>query len=330
MANITYSNADKRNGSYSGRTNSGIITQDRQRMEILKMLQNDPAMGAGYLLGSAIGKKYWGDKQAKSRAEANFMTLHPDATKDQFNQYYDAIKSGASRNDALAKIGFAPMREYGQGDTGGIQVNRDANGNFAGVTAGPQSAWAARDRALETIKNGGGNILYSGMGDNGATVAPSADNIPRTPQQSNASGVTMNNAGVTGGVETPQQAYQNMANGVSYNNGNTPTGYAAVNGVRDQGNVMQGASTPSLPEVPHVDPSQQGSSSHGGGGGLLSAVANAAAQSQAQVPAANEAYDYVPGYTNPQDMETNPFLKKVDILRSLGSLFTRNPQLYSQ
>ena len=111
MANITYTNADK---NFKSTGNSGSITMDRQRMAILQMMQKDPQMMTGYLIGNAIGKKYWGDKQAKSRAEANFMVLHPNATRDQFNQYYKAIKSGMSRNDALAQIGFAPMREYGK------------------------------------------------------------------------------------------------------------------------------------------------------------------------------------------------------------------------
>ena len=152
-------------------------------------MQKDPQMMTGYLIGSAIGKKYWGDKQAKSRAEANFMVLHPNATRDQFNQYYKAIKSGMSRNDALAQIGFAPMREYGAGDTTGVQVSRDANGNLTGISTGPQSAWDAREKALNEYKNGGGKVLYEGRTGANA-VAPAADNIPRTPQQSGQVPVT--------------------------------------------------------------------------------------------------------------------------------------------
>lgn len=234
MANITYTNADK---NFRSTGNSGSITMDRQRMAILQMLQKDPALGSGYLLGSAIGKKYWGDKQAKSRAEANFMVLHPNATRDQFNQYYKAIKSGMSRNDALAQIGFAPMREYGAGDTTGVQVSRDANGNLTGISTGPQSAWDAREKALNEYKNGGGNVLYEGRTGANA-VAPAADNIPRTPQQSGQVPITTKNAGLIGGMVDPQKAYQAMENKATYNPGNTPTAKADYNGVRDQGNVM--------------------------------------------------------------------------------------------
>ena len=278
MARVIYSNAD--NAASNNKGNSGILTLDKNRLAILQMMQKNPEMATGYLIGNAIGSKYWGDKQAKSRAEANFMTLHPDATRDQFNQYYKAIKSGMSRNDALAQIGLAPMREYGAGDTGGVLISRDASGNLTGISAGPQSVWDAREKALNEFKNGGGKVLYSGRTGKNAVV-PSADNIPRTPQQMGQHPVTLDNAGALGGVQTPQQAYQDMAKGVTYNNGNTPTGYAAYNGVRDQGNVM-GGNTPAnpMPEIPTADivpptPAVHGGSidpnARGGGGANLGA-----------------------------------------------------------
>lgn len=264
MANITYTNADK---NFRSTGNSGSLTMDRQRLAILQMMQKDPQMMTGYLIGSAIGKKYWGDKQAKSRAEANFMVLHPNATRDQFNQYYKAIKSGMSRNDALAQIGFAPMREYGAGDTTGVQVSRDANGNLTGISTGPQSAWDAREKALNEYKNGGGKVLYEGRTGANA-VAPAADNIPRTPQQSGQVPVTTKNAGLIGGMVDPQKAYQAMENKSTYNPGNTPTAKADYNGVRNQGNIIDtGNDIPVADALPPMPTIHGGSiEPHGGGG----------------------------------------------------------------
>ena len=261
MANITYTNADK---NFRSTGNSGSLTMDRQRLAILQMMQKDPQMMTGYLIGSAIGKKYWGDKQAKSRAEANFMVLHPNATRDQFNQYYKAIKSGMSRNDALAQIGFAPMREYGAGDTTGVQVSRDANGSLTGISTGPQSAWDAREKALNEYKNGGGKVLYEGRTGANA-VAPAADNIPRTPQQSGQVPVTTKNAGL---MVDPQKAYQAMENKSTYNPGNTPTAKADYNGVRNQGNIIDtGSDIPVADALPPMPTIHGGSiEPHGGGG----------------------------------------------------------------
>lgn len=266
MANIVYTNADNKNRNYGG--NSGFLTFDRNKLDILRMMQNDPQMATGYLIGNAIGKKYWGDKQAKSRAEANFMVLHPDATKDQFNQYYKAIKSGMSRNDALAQIGLAPMREYGKGDNSGFQIARDAEGNLTSVQAGTPVDY---QKALEAYKNNGGNVLYSGR-TSGNGAAPSVDNIPRTPQQNGQVPITTKNAGLIGGMVDPQKAYQAMENKATYNPGNTPTAKADYNGVRNQGNVLNGNATPVADVVPPT-PTEHGGSidplAHGGGGANL-------------------------------------------------------------
>ena len=53
-----HTNADNKNRNYGG--NSGFLTFDRNKLDILRMMQNDPQMATGYLIGNAIGKKYWG------------------------------------------------------------------------------------------------------------------------------------------------------------------------------------------------------------------------------------------------------------------------------
>ena len=308
MANITDTNADK---NFKSTGNSGSITMDRQRMAILQMMQKDPQMMTGYLIGNAIGKKYWGDKQAKSRAEANFMVLHPNATRDQFNQYYKAIKSGMSRNDALAQIGFAPMREYGKGDTGLL--------SDLGASAGSTEALPdTRSDALDAFKNGDvygtgkGRVVADPKGYYGlsAPSMPAADNIPRTPQQSGQVPVTNKNAGLIGGMVDPQKAYQAMENKATYNPGNTPTGYAAYNGVRDQGNVMGGNSNPNNYDyVPGYDNPIPATYDYIPGAGSsqdvinsgLSAAQDAVTRTGASRAAAEEVLKNVPPATSGED-----------------------------
>lgn len=325
MANITYTNADKNFRSFG---NSNSITMDRNRLAILQMMQKNPEMTTGYLIGNAIGKKYWGDKQAKSRAEANFMVLHPDATRDQFNQYYKAIKSGKSRNDALAEIGLPPMREYGAGNTGAV--------NELGANAAPvEGAFDARNNALEAYKNGAGigadattgvyglngRVVadpkgYYGLSANTPVAAPAAANIPRTPQQSGQVPVTTKNAGLIGGMVDPQKAYQAMENKSTYNPGNTPTAKADYNGVRNQGSIIDtGSNIPvadALPPMPTIHggvPSGQG----GGGAELASfAPVPEVAEAAPNLAVDNNPYaDYGYGVNNESDFNNGGLLSQL-------------------
>jgi len=235
MANITYSNADNRYRNNNGR--SGALTLDRQKLAILQMMQKDPQMATGYLIGSAIGNKYWGDKQAKSRAEADFMVQHPDANKDMFNQYYKAIKSGMSQNDALAQIGLGP--NAANGNAGGVKIERDANGNLTSISAGPEETWSARQKALDEYINNNGQVLYSGTQPGTA---------PKSPIQQGQTPITMDNVASMGGMTSPEQAYQKMA-AAPFNEGNTPMAKADYNGVRELANVMPSPTALQAPQI---------------------------------------------------------------------------------
>ena len=76
----------------------------RQRMEILQLLQKDPETAIGYAIGSAIGNHYWGKKRAKSAAEAVNATepVSSGLGSTDFNQ----------ANAALDQMGAAPTATY--------------------------------------------------------------------------------------------------------------------------------------------------------------------------------------------------------------------------
>lgn len=167
-------------------------TRFKVNNNILRMMQANPALGIGYLIGNALGENYWGRKRAKTSQEAHDNTMN------------------------------------------GYNIQRDSNGNITNISAGSapssNSEWTARNAALDAYKNSDtGRNMYQGR-----SSAPSADNIPRTPQQSNTSGVTMNN---NGGIRSVDDYWRNMNNASGYNPGNTTL---FTNGVRNMNNVIPG------------------------------------------------------------------------------------------
>jgi len=203
MANITYSNLDKQNGIY---------TAGRKMANAVDTWNKNPYYALGSMIGQAVFEPYFEKKRSKSRAEANFMILHPDATKEQFETYYDAIKSGMSRNDALAKVGLAPMREYGASDDSvKYQGSKNSEAGFGDLN----KTFDSYQQAYNQTPNG--KVLYEGR-TSASNTAPSADNIPRTPAQANKPAVTTENTGLM----SPAAQYQKMAKAVAYNPGNTP------------------------------------------------------------------------------------------------------------
>ena len=179
---------------------------------ILRMMNQNPALGIGYLIGNALGENYWGRKRAKSerKADADFLARY-------------GLKRDENGN--IVSAGSSPSPNA---------IGANANG-VTGVpnTSAPSSnsEWAARNAALDAYRNSDtGRNMYQGR-----SSAPAADNIPRTPQQSNASGVTMNN---NGGIRSVEDAWRDMTNNSGYNPGNA-TLY--TNGVRNMNNVIPGS-----------------------------------------------------------------------------------------
>lgn len=179
---------------------------------ILRMMQANPALGTGYIIGSMLGENYWGKKRAKSEREAN--------------DYARGGSVGADANGVYGTKSNGTVNEIG-GAVGSMGALKD---------------WAARNSALEEYKNSpNGNVLYSGSGNNSGNSNPgvyidTANGIyPRTPQQANKPAVTTENAGNGGGVPGVMDAWNNMNNASMYNAGNTGL---YTNGARNLGNVI--------------------------------------------------------------------------------------------
>ena len=84
--------------------------------------------------------------------------------------------------------------------------------------------------------NSNGAVKYQGKPDTDWSAYNKAlDSVPRTPAQANKPAVTLENAGTGGGVPSVADAWNNMANGSTYNYGGTPL---YTGGVRNLGNVI--------------------------------------------------------------------------------------------
>ena len=182
---------------------------------ILRMMQANPALGMGYLIGNALGENYWGRKRAKSERKADADTLASYGLKRDENGNIVSVGSSPAPNAIGASA---------NGVTGVQNISAPSS----------NSEWAARNAALDAYRNSDtGRNMYQGR-----SAAPSADNIPRTPQQSNTSGVTLNNVGNGGGTNSVSDYWNGMNNASGYNPGNTTL---FTNGVRNMNNVIPGA-----------------------------------------------------------------------------------------
>lgn len=125
-----------------------------------------------------------------------------------------------ARSAAEAVANTEPGTGSGLGSTDWQQ----ANAILQNLGSSPAPG-AAENSALEAYNNSQqGNVLYS----------PTVTEAPKTPQQEGKTPITLNNAGLFGGLETPADTYNKMANQTTYNPGNTAL---FTNGIRDLSNV---------------------------------------------------------------------------------------------
>ena len=148
---------------------------------ILRMMQANPALGTGYIIGSMLGENYWGKKRAKSEREADARG-----------------RNGSVGADANGTYGTAKGPNYYNDMNKALEEYRNTpNGNvlYSGSGGGTSNPGVYIDTA---------NGIY-----------------PRTPQQANKPAVTAENAGNGGGVPGVMDAWNNMNNASMYNAGNT-------------------------------------------------------------------------------------------------------------
>ena len=58
--------ADQR---YYNMNSKGEDNRYKVNTNILRMMQANPALGTGYIIGSMLGENYWGKKRAKSERD---------------------------------------------------------------------------------------------------------------------------------------------------------------------------------------------------------------------------------------------------------------------
>ena len=227
--NVTYSNPYKDSNKTRYKVNN----------DMLRVMAQNPTLGLGYIVGTMLGNDYWNNKRNKRAVGTDLRENYGSVTNDQVNQYIKAMKNGASKEDALRAAGIVAPTAQAQGATPAASGGAGAQGGVLYQGKTPRTDFDSANKALDTYTNNGGKT------EKGPGSAPSADNFPRTPQQSNQKSVANG-----GGAETLQQAWDKMKAATDYNTGNTPTGYAAYNGVRDQGNVIGGGAAPAADNFP--------------------------------------------------------------------------------
>lgn len=194
--------ADQRYYNMNGKSED---TRYKINNNILRMMQTNPNLGMGYIIGNAIGENYWGRKRAKSEQKAD-------------TEYLARFGLKRDENGNIVAAGTEPTENNNA-------IGVDANGIRGVHGAAPtNSEWASRNAALDAYRNGGIGVDANGV-----------YGVPRTPQQSNTSGVTMNN---NGGIRSVEDAWRDMTNNSGYNPGNA-TLY--TNGVRNMNNVIPGS-----------------------------------------------------------------------------------------
>lgn len=223
--NITYNNPQKQSASKVDNSNRFKINE-----KMLAMIAKNPALGIGYIIGSALGENYWGKKQNKSTEDAATAALNQhgygqtptqqtgEVDWDQLNKIMDAYTGGKNVFDA--SLADAMKQQQGW-FVPPEQMN---------TTSAPAPAAAPPPPQEEAAP-----VVPPPVPAQESAPAPTATEAPPTPQQANAPAVTLDNVGALGGMTSMQDAWKNMANQGTYNAGNTGM---YTNGVRDMDNVV--------------------------------------------------------------------------------------------
>lgn len=195
---------------YSG-INRGDDNRFKVNNNILRMMQANPALGTGYLIGSMLGENYWGKKRAKSEREADKRGRNGNGSASSNGSAND----WTSRNSALEEYRNNPngrtlysgssvqtpqqankpaVTTENAGNGGGVPSVADAwnsmnnanvynPGNTGLYTNGPRdlgnvmysgrpAAEPANSALAAYNSSPNGNVLYSGTGNNGGSSNP--------------------------------------------------------------------------------------------------------------------------------------------------------------
>lgn len=337
--NLVYTNPQKQNANRIDNSNRFKINQ-----QALNMIAKNPTLGIGYIIGSMLGENYWGNKRNKRIEQADRYGRGEGAIGADENGVYGVNNNGNAQkpyyegksgtdwsayNNALDSVPRTPAQANksavtldNASTTGGMQTVGDywnRMNNNSGYNPGNTTLFTNGVRDINNVIPGGvaGNAI--GADANGVYGVPGAN-----------PGVFVDTArGIYPGVAGAGSAFS-VAN-FPQKPGNMPTPYtddqlkqiAGQNFTPEEQSRMMTADEQARMNALTQPPAQESSS---GGSGLLGSVvntiANEAVREQTPPPAAPiapnsdqmraikgdtpapEVYDYVPGYANPQDLNS--------------------------
>ena len=199
---------------------------------ILRMMNTNPALGTGYIIGSMLGENYWGKKRAKSFKEGDRKGRGEDGPVGADANGTYGTDNNNVKKEAEGSVGsMSPMERRAQ-IINDMRNYLSSQGKTSGVVKPSDvAAWKGRNEALQEYMQGNpnGKVLYGGYRD-----LMGSSSVP-TPQQANKPAVTTENAGNGGGVPTPADHWNNIMNASTYNPGSTGM---YTNGARNLGNVI--------------------------------------------------------------------------------------------
>jgi hypothetical protein len=213
MANTTYRNLNPKYDDTRYKVNNAL----------LRMMNTNPALGVGYLIGNALGENYWGRKRAKTAADADKNWNKGSIGADEKNGVTGVPSSAGNRgNDYYTSMNKA-FDEYRNGNNGRV-------------------LYEGRSNAPRTPQQNNTSGVTVGNAGNGGGVTSVADAYNR---MANGSGYNAGNTGLyTNGVRNMGNVIGADANGVY----GVPTGIGAdVNGVYG---IPTGGSAPSAANIP--------------------------------------------------------------------------------
>ena len=213
MADTTYRNLNPKYDDTRYKVNNSI----------LRMMNTNPSLGIGYLIGNALGENYWGRKRAKTAADADKNWNKGSIGADEKNGVTGVPSSAGNRgNDYYTSMNKA-FDEYRNGNNGRV-------------------LYEGRSNAPRTPQQNNTSGVTVGNAGNGGGVTSVADAYNR---MANGSGYNAGNTGLyTNGVRNMGNVIGADANGVY----GVPTGIGAdANGVYG---IPTGGSAPSVANIP--------------------------------------------------------------------------------
>ena len=223
MAEYNYKNMNPKYDDTRYKVNNAII----------RMMNANPYLGVGYLIGNALGENYWGRKQNKTGNDTvdRFYKEHgipkgsvgADATNGVYGTNNNSTVNEAMNEAGRSAGSMSPMERRAKTLTDMRDYLKSQGKTSGTVRPSEVAEWKAKNDILNSMSNG-------------AEAAAARNLYPKTPAQNNQAGITVGNVGNGGGVTSVADAWSKMTNGSAYNYGGTPI--ANPTGARDLGNVI--------------------------------------------------------------------------------------------